>query len=540
MRTSVVVLSGPIGSGKSSLAKRLRDQMNARVVKTNELIRQQLRGTTAERANLQRAGDRLDRETTGAWVARALVEVLGTRGEADGFYVVVDAVRIEAQLFHLRRAFPNLLHVHLEANEQELARRYKSRRGAIRELPSYAQARKNRTEKQVGKLGRLADVVIWTDRCTEDDVYARVTAWLGVRPGTATPNLDILIGGQYGSEGKGNIADFLAPEYDVLVRVGGPNAGHKVFVDDAVKPYTFHQLPSGSLANGKAVLVIGAGAVVSLGRLLSEVSELAIPVERLIIDRQAMMIEKTDVDWETRELRDKIASTAQGVGSATARKILHRYPGSDVRLARDVPELKHYVGDTIEYFAECLCRGRKVLLEGTQGTSLSLHHGHYPHVTSRVTTASGCLAEAGLSSSHVRRVIMVCRTYPIRVGNTDAGNTSGYMAQEIPLAMIARRSGIPLHELKKTETTSTTKRKRRIAEFDWAQFRRSIVLNGPTDIALTFADYLGIENREAFRYEQLTDETLRFVEELEKVSGVPVSLISTNFSKRNIIDRRAW
>jgi adenylosuccinate synthase len=70
--------------------------------------------------------------------------------------------------------------------------------------------------------------------------------------------------------------------------------------------------------------------------------------------------------------------------------------------------------------------------------------------------------------------------------------------------------------------------------------RRSTLLNGPTDIALTFADYIRIENRKAYRFDQLTPETLRFIEEVERVSGVPVNLISTNFSWRNVIDRRSW
>lgn len=83
-------------------------------------------------------------------------------------------------------------------------------------------------------------------------------------------------------------------------------------------------------------------------------------------------------------------------------------------------------------------------------------------------------------------------------------------------------------------------RTRRIAEFDWHLLRRALLLNGPTDLALTFADYLGVQNQTAFRYEQLTDETQRFIGELEQVSGLPVSLISTAFNERNIIDRRMW
>ena len=180
-------------------------------------------------------------------------------------------------------------------------------------------------------------------------------------------------------------------------------------------------------------------------------------------------------------------------------------------------------------------RGDRILLEGTQGTSLSIHHGEYPFVTSRDTTVAGCLADAGIAPARVRRVIMVCRTYPIRVGGP-----SGPMTLEITYEQLAERSGIPIGQLKETETTTTTKRQRRLAEFDWTQFQRSVFLNGPTDIALTFVDYLDIKNREAYRFEQLKPDTLRFIEEVERVSGRPVTLISTNFHWRNVIDRRAW
>ena len=170
-----------------------------------------------------------------------------------------------------------------------------------------------------------------------------------------------------------------------------------------------------------------------------------------------------------------------------------------------------------------------------------MHHGHYPYVTSRDTTVAGCLADAGIAATRVRRVIMVCRTYPIRVGDPiDTEGTSGPMDRPVEYEELSKRSGIPVDDLKKIEKTTTTGKQRRLAEFDWRQLRRSTLLNGPTDIALTFADYLRIENRKAFRFDQLTPETLRFVEEVERVSGVPVTLISTNFGWRNVIDRRSW
>jgi adenylosuccinate synthase len=114
------------------------------------------------------------------------------------------------------------------------------------------------------------------------------------------------------------------------------------------------------------------------------------------------------------------------------------------------------------------------------------------------------------------------------------------MTNEITLREISKRSGIGLRELERIERTSTTNRSRRIAEFDWALLRKAASLNGPTNIALSFTDYLSIENRDARRFEQLTQDTIRFIEDVERVGGAPVSLIVTRFHWRSIIDRRTW
>ena len=114
------------------------------------------------------------------------------------------------------------------------------------------------------------------------------------------------------------------------------------------------------------------------------------------------------------------------------------------------------------------------------------------------------------------------------------------MTQEISMEEIARRSGKSVEEIQHTEITSTTYRKRRIGEFEWDLLRKATLLNGPTDIALTFADYLSAKNEKAKRFEQLTEETIRFIQEVERVAGVSVSLITTGFNYRSIIDRRSW
>ncbi len=87
---------------------------------------------------------------------------------------------------------------------------------------------------------------------------------------------------------------------------------------------------------------------------------------------------------------------------------------------------------------------------------------------------------------------------------------------------------------------SVSKKRRRVGEFDWELLRRAAKINGATDIALTFVDYLDIKNRNARRFDQLRPDTIRFIEEVERVAGAPVSLISTRFHVRSVIDRRSW
>jgi adenylosuccinate synthase len=535
----IVLLSGRIASGKSELARRLSSLPGSVLVKTKDMILRHSPRTPVERRPMQKVGDRLDRETDGQWISSELANRIRTEEATTiASLVVVDAVRIKKQIDHIRHTFSSgyrVVHVHVTAPEHELERRFKERQRPGDPEKYEDVVIGNRTERQVEKLLEVADIVISTYRCTAEDVLMQAIAALGLRVRSVEPCVDVLVGGQYGSEGKGHVASYLAKEYGYLLRVGGPNAGHKVYLGD---PHTYNHLPSGTQHNKTAKLILGPGAQIRVAKLLSEIGESFVEHGRLWIDPQAMIIEDQDVKEETK-LVDNIASTGQGVGASAARRIMGRGdPEKKVRLAADIPELQPYIRRTIEVLDEAYESGQKLFLEGTQGTSLSLFHGLYPHVTSRDTTASGCMAEAGIPARRVRKVIMVCRTYPIRVGDTKG--SSGPMSQPLEWEEIAKRSEIPLRELYEKELTSTTKRLRRIAEFDWVQLRRSTLLNAPTDIALTFVDYLSIKNRDARRYEQLTDETIRFIEEVERVAAVSVSLINTRFHWRSVIDRRTW
>jgi adenylosuccinate synthase len=540
----IVTISGPVGAGKSTAASTLCRKFGGLYVRTQDLMRQRASdygiALPAERRALQDYGQELDEQTGGGWVAEGVTAAIGDQTDPPTL-VVVDAVRIHEQVERLREAFgPIITHVHLDASRDTLRSRYAERgtSSGLAELASYDEVAVNRTEKGVGKLHDDADIAIDTDRSSEADVVTRVGAALGLFGSRAAQLVDVLVGGQYGSEGKGNIAFYLGPEYDVLLRVGGPNAGHKVPLPT---PYTHVQLPSGAFANSAALLVIGPGATIDVQQVLHEAADVGVEAERLAIDPHAMVIEAEDVATET-GLVSGIGSTGRGGGAAAARRITGRYPSEGsvpVRLAKDANELAAFIRPTAEVLEHAFRAGQRILLEGTQGTALSLYHGFYPHVTSRDTTTSGCLAESGIAPGRVRKVIMVCRTYPIRVQDPPGG-TSGPMSQELKWEEIARRSGLPSGELIAHEKGSRSGKQRRVAEFDWELLRRAAELNGATDIALTFTDYLHATNRGARRYDQLTGDTIMFVEEVERVSGVPVSLITTCFDVRGVIDRRRW
>lgn len=534
---NIILLSGPIASGKSTLLMGLENRIGAIPVKTNTLLKSKAPSSEPTRSQLQRLGDKLDKSTGGSWVREALDKI---RRENPNATLVVDAVRIREQVESIQKAYGrDVVHVHLLADNSNLVKRYNKRsRGSSQEFRDYASACKNKTEKNISNLKQIADIVIDTGKCDEGDVLVRVASQLGLFGRDCTRLVDVLVGGQYGSEGKGQVAAYLSHEYAYLIRVGGPNAGHKVKEDPG--HYTFRSLPSGTRVTPKAGLIIGPGASLHVDTLMIEISGCKVSCDRLSIHPQAVII--TDEDKESeKKLVEEIGSTGQGVGVAAANRILMRGDVSKIKFAKDIDNLRPYVRDTLEVLDLAFRMNKKVLLEGTQGTGLSIFHGSYPHVTSRDTTVAGCLSEAGISPSRVRKILMVTRTYPIRVESPKVkGKTSGPMKREIGFKELHRRSGIHYKDLMNTERTSTTKKLRRIAEFDWELLRQSTSLNAPTDIALTFIDYISMKNREAQRFEQLTDESIRFVEEVERVSMAPVSLISTDFHLRSIIDRRHW
>lgn len=528
----LILISGPVSSGKSTLSYDLADRFGFAVYRTREWLGRRLREKSGDRTNLQQEGDKLDVQTRGRWVLEELTKEVPP--EIDQV-VILDSVRTKEQIEAIRDAYgPIVTHIHVTAPPEVLRKRYDQRRKRERrDLADYELVRQNQTEQHVDALRDVADVVVDTNRCTSEDVLIRAASHLRLYGSNSAGYVDVLVGGQYGSEGKGQIAGYISKEYDLLVRVGGPNAGHQVY--EHPEPFTHHLLPSGT-RKSHAKLLIGPGAVLDLDVLLDEISECSVDFERLRIDRRALVITDQDKSAEGKLVKG-IGSTGSGAGAATARRIMQR--NSDTLLAEGVSDLKPFLCDALDVLDATLSQSGRILLEGTQGTALSLYHGSYPHVTSRDTTVSGCLAEAGIPPSSVRKILMVCRSYPIRV-ESPKESTSGPISQELTWEEIARRSEKDARKLRQAERTSTTKRLRRVAEFDWALLRKAALLNGPTDIALTFTDYLSAANAEAMRFEQLEPETISFIHEIERVASARVSLIATGFNPRSIIDRRGW
>lgn len=337
----------------------------------------------------------------------------------------------------------------------------------------------------------------------------------------------VVVGGQYGSEGKGKVCAHLAlmGEADYMVRCGGPNSGHTVDHHGVV--YELKQVPAG-FGNPTTRLLIAAGALINPKTLLCEIELCGLDQSRLGIDSNAVIVEESDILAESSgDLRDRLGSTNQGVGAAVARRVSRDH---SVRLAKDVPELERYVTSVGDELSLALRQDYRIIIEGTQGFGLSLYHTEeWPYCTSRDTTAHGFLSEVGLGVRDYD-VILCLRTFPIRVG----GN-SGPLTKEITWEELQRISGYP-HSIR--ELTTTTKRLRRVAKFDFEVVKRALDANFPTCIALHGSDYLDYNNKGANTYDDLTLATQGWIQQMEMRTGVPVCIVGTGPTVAEIIDRR--
>lgn len=306
--------------------------------------------------------------------------------------------------------------------------------------------------------------------------------------------VDVLVGLQWGSEGKGKFAALYADRYGAAVRVGGPNAGH-TFIHNGIQ-FVNRSIPC-AWVNPHCRLFIGPGAVIdldTLGRELEDcemLSGLSI-AGRLLIDRNATIIKPEHVAEEERTLA-YMGSTMHGIGAALMAKIRrqdseqplvkHAAPAGLLRVIGPRHVFNLQVGDVSERLHSMVDSGDElVLLEGTQGTLLSLDHGSWPWVTGRNVLAASLLSDCGLGPLCVREVYGVMRTFPIRVGGP-----SGPMGHEVTWDEVARSAGLPQGL---EERTTVTGRVRRVAHIDRNLLARAAQLNGVTQLLITFIDYL--------------------------------------------------
>lgn len=335
----------------------------------------------------------------------------------------------------------------------------------------------------------------------------------------------IVVGGQFGSEGKGKVVALLASraESPWLVRCGGPNSGHTVTIQG--RDVVLRQVPSCSEPN-RATFLLSAGCAIDEPVLLRELDLLEIPPDRIIVDPRAVIVTDQDRENEKRSLK-AIASTCSGTGSAMARRLLRV---GDVMLAGDSDVLakRCRIQTIASLLHEQLDIGTDVIVEGSQGFALSLLHGDkYPFVTSRDTTASGFASEVGLAPKSIDKIVVVIRTYPIRVGGS-----SGPFDNEISWEEIRESSGAPDTM---PEFTSVTHKLRRVARFDMEAVRRACRYNRPTALAVMGLDRIDYRNTNVTSWGALTDSAQRFVANLESSTGVLVELVGTGFGTSDAI-----
>jgi adenylosuccinate synthase len=327
----------------------------------------------------------------------------------------------------------------------------------------------------------------------------------------------VLVGSQWGDEGKGKITDFLAEKADCVVRYqGGSNAGHTVEV--ANEKFMLHLIPSGILYP-KTTCVIGNGVVVDMGEVLKELQglqERGIDTSNLRISSRAQVVMPyhKEIDAIEDECK-KIGTTKRGIGPAYEDKIsrvgfrlcdllydpdfkerfsrelerknlflqkIYGAPGFEAEaiiteLMEQVQQLEKYVADTSQLVYQAIKAGKKVLFEGAQGTLLDIDHGTYPYVTSSHPTAGGACVGAGVGPTSINRVIGVVKAYTTRVGEgpfpTELNDANGELLRE-----------------RGAEFGTTTGRARRCGWLDAVILRYAARINGLTDLAITKLDVL--------------------------------------------------
>ncbi|MEA2070975.1 MAG: adenylosuccinate synthetase [Asgard group archaeon] len=329
----------------------------------------------------------------------------------------------------------------------------------------------------------------------------------------------IIVGGFWGDEGKGKIISYIGYSENpaIIARGGvGTNAGHTVVYKG--KKYGLRMIPSG-FTSEKSRLLIGAGVLVDPEILLKEIEETGCK-NRIGVDYQAGIIEEKHrkKDQTNKHLSDKIGSTGTGCGPANVDRAMRT-----LKIAEEIPKLEPYLTDVSKEINDAINMDKNVVLEGTQGTMLSLFHGTYPYVTSKDVSAPQICSDVGVGPTVIDEVILVFKAFMTRVG---AGPMPGTLSEK----EAEKRGWI--------EYGTVTGRARRAAAIDFDIARKSVRLNGATQIALTKLDIMFPELKGANKKQQLTAQAKKFIEKIEGETGIPVTFVGTGPEAEALIDLR--
>jgi adenylosuccinate synthase len=277
-------------------------------------------------------------------------------------------------------------------------------------------------------------------------------------------------------------------------------------------------LPSAAL-NSTTRLLIGAGVLVNPKVFLNEVAMFSAE-DRTFVDAHCGIIEQAHIERDNQEshLKREVGTTGTGTGPANADRALRI-----LKLAKDIKELSLYIEDVSNSVNFALDNKEKVIVEGTQGTYLSLFHGGYPYVTSKDVTASGICSDVGIGPKKVDEVLVVFKAYITRVGG---GPLQHELTEEE-----AKKRGWP-------EFGSVTGRQRRASSFDMLLAKKAIRLNSATQLAITKLDVLYPQCMGMREYAKLPNEAKKFIENIEGETGLKVTLIGTGPELYDIVDRR--
>jgi len=264
--------------------------------------------------------------------------------------------------------------------------------------------------------------------------------------------------------------------------------------------------------------LIGPGVLVDPDILLREI-EVTHSEDRVGVDPQCAIIEPKHIQMDKRgHLAQKIRTTGTGTGPCNAERALRI-----AKIAKEVPSLQKFLADVPLEVNRAIDEEKNVLIEGTQGTYLSLFHGTYPYCTSKDVTASAACSDVGVGPTKVNDVILVLKAYNTRVGG-------GPLPNEISEEEAVKRGWL--------EFGTVTGRKRRAAPFSYELAKRAVMLNGATQAAITKIDVVFPECKSVKSYDELSQGAKKFAERVEKEIGVPVTLLGTGPGALEIVDRR--